>query len=181
MSKIKKNKNFKGKPSLVYLAFLSILALLLLGFSLSLIKGKLYPAKNVEYDKRADKSEEAEKSAIESQIAGQLEEAAQKGSIHVRIYSEATFPNGSGQPGDTVIQNPPSGGGSIRVEISLNDTKETVFKSGMLKEGESLYKIRLNRRLKRGTYDATAQIYVYDEDGEMETGGFSTGMKLIIQ
>lgn len=163
-----------------YLIPLGITAAILLAFSLGHLREKAGPTARVEYDKRAKNSKEADKSAIESQIEGQLKDSAEQGSIHVRIYSEAVFPKGTLKPGSTIIQNPPDSGGVIQVEIILKDTKETVYKSGKLKEGESLYKLYLNRELKAGSHEARADIHIFDKKGEKETGGFSADMKLIV-
>lgn len=171
-------KHKKYSPPLLYLLPLGVVAALLLAFSLSYMWKKAEPQADVEYDKRAEKTEEAEKSAIETQISGQMDETGKKYGIHFRIYSEVNFPEGSEKPGETIIQNSPDSRAVIRVEIVLNETGKAVFVSEKLKEGESLYKISLTEKLKAGTYDAAARIHVYDREGKKESGGFSAGMKL---
>lgn len=178
--KLSRRPGQSGQPPLLYLIPLGIMASLLLAFSLSHLWEKAGKAVQMEYDKKAKSSEEAEKSAVESQLEGQLEDSAEKGNVHIRIYSETAFPEGTLKPGNTIIQNPPDSGGAIQVEIVLKDSGETVYKSEKLKEGASLYKLRLNRELNTGIHEAAAKIHVFDKEGKKETGGFSTDMKLIV-
>jgi len=73
------------------------------------------------------------------------------------------FKNGKAK-GDFAIANPCYSGLPVVIQIFLKDTNEIVYDSGGLKPNQYIYEDNLLKRLKAGTYEATAFINAYDPE-----------------
>lgn len=66
-------------------------------------------------------------------------------------------------------------------ELILNETGETLYKSGLIRAGDHVRHISLSRGLPAGTYDATLHIQPYTADEAMTaTNNANVSLKLIV-
>jgi len=63
------------------------------------------------------------------------------------------------------IYNPENNNCYFEVSIILNDGNEEIYKSKLIKPGQSLYEIELNRQIQKGTYNAALHYNTYTMDG----------------
>ena len=113
----------------------------------------------------------------EEQIKEILQRKADESTFSFEINSRPIFKNGESE-GNIRIANPPYNKYSIKVEIKLDDSGKTVFKSGEILPNHYIEYAKLTKRLKAGEYNATATINAYDtESGEYKG---TSAAKLII-
>ena len=114
----------------------------------------------------------------EEQIKEILQRKADESTFSFEINSRPIFKNGESE-GNIRIANPPYNKYSIKVEIKLDDSGKTVFKSGEILPNHYIEYAKLTKRLKAGEYNATATINAYDtESGEYKG---TSAAKLIIR
>ncbi len=97
--------------------------------------------------------------------------------LNISINSNPVFATG-GAEGNLRIENIPGNQYGFVVEIKLDDTGETIYKSGLIAPGYFVEKATLLRELKKGIYPATAVFTAYETDGKREVG--SAGARINI-
>ena len=108
----------------------------------------------------------------EEQIKEILQRKADESSFSFEINSRPIFKDGKSE-GNLRIANPPYNKYSIKVEIKLDDSGQTVLPNHYIEYA------KLTKRLKAGEYNATATINAYDtESGEYKG---TSAAKLIIR
>lgn len=63
------------------------------------------------------------------------------------------------------IYNPENNNCYFEVSIIIEDDNEEIYKSKLIKPGQSLYEIELNQQIKKGTYNANLHYNTYTMDG----------------
>lgn len=83
--------------------------------------------------------------------------------VFFEINSEPHFENGNSE-GNLRIANPPYNAYDLSFTITLDDTKEVIFESGVIEPYEYIENAKLNKVLSGGKYEATAIIDAYDKE-----------------
>lgn len=111
------------------------------------------------------------------QIQEMMQRKADKSTFSFEINSRPIFDNGESE-GNLRIYNPPYNSYLIDVEIKLDSDNKTIFKSPKLKPNQYIERAKLSKKLKKGTYEATATINAYDVDSQTLLG--VSAAKLVI-
>lgn len=112
------------------------------------------------------------------QIQEMMQREADKSVFSFEINARPVFEDGESE-GAIRIANPPYGAYAIEVEIKLDDSGETVFKTPRLQPNQYIEKAKLSEKLEAGEYPATATITAYDLETDDYVGMSSA--KLIIK
>ena len=114
----------------------------------------------------------------EEQIKEILQRKADESTFSFEINSRPVFKDGKSE-GNLRIANPPYNKYAINVEITLDSSGKSVFKSGNIDPNHYIEYAKLTRKLKAGEYDATAVISAYNT----KTGEYkgTSSAKLIIK
>lgn len=109
-----------------------------------------------------------------------LQERAEQSMFSLRINTRPEFETGSSE-GVLLIENPPTNTYLMQVTITLDDTGETVYSTGMLKPNSNIAKDSLDVALKKGSYAATAMFTAYEPETREEVGKTAAAMTIIIK
>ena len=112
---------------------------------------------NVEYGQLTTKSEE--------EIVDELDHVVAENMFNVSINATPEFIDGSSE-GELDIENIPGNHFLMSVKITLDDTGETIYHTGLIKPNYHISMAKLDRVLPAGEYPATAMFTAHD----METG-----------
>ena len=155
------NKTAKIAGILVLLAVVILVILLLLRGCGS--KGAVLPAQPTgsSYDSAAVVGgwDEADMDKI---VEG-LNEQVEAGMINISMNTSPVFSDGTSE-GNLMIVNEGVNRYPQIVEITRNDTGETIYKSGAIPVGSKIEKAKLSADLDAGTYECTALFYNVDPD-----------------
>lgn len=157
--KIAKSKKKAGKLRKILLYILGLLIILL---SLLFVYYKGY-IKNFD---------------LIDKITGSTSKKNNKNELSMKINAYIDFED-SLSYGVADIQNKKENIYSFKVEIVLADTAEKVYESSMLKPGEKIEKIKLAKRLSKGSYKAIAYFKAYE--GKKYIGKSGVELKLNIK
>lgn len=113
--------------------------------------------------------------SLEERLA-EMQKKVDEGSIGVRMETTLTFETGDSKA-VTSIENPARNTYPFVVAIVITDTKEEVYRSGLIPPDSYINEVKLNTTLEKGSYPATAFFEVYNDAGEM-TG--KTGINITI-
>lgn len=114
----------------------------------------------------------------EEEIKEILQRKADESTFSFEINSRPIFKDGKSE-GNLRIANPPYNKYAINVEITLDSSGKSVFKSGNIDPNHYIEYAKLTKKLKAGEYDATAVISAYNT----KTGEYkgTSSAKLIIK
>ena len=114
----------------------------------------------------------------EEEIKAILQRKADESTFSFEINSRPVFKDGKSE-GNLRIANPPYNKYAINVEITLDSSGKSVFKSGNIDPNHYIEYAKLTKKLKAGEYDATAVISAYNT----KTGEYkgTSSAKLIIK
>ncbi|PFN47093.1 hypothetical protein COJ75_30120 [Bacillus thuringiensis] len=85
------------------------------------------------------------------------------------IYPEATFQEETGK-GFLHIRNEPSNAYPINVKIKRDDTNEVIYETGAIYPGHEVKEVTLEKPLKAGKYQATADVDIFDPKSKNKEG-----------
>ncbi|MCZ6913077.1 MAG: hypothetical protein O7C59_00065 [Rickettsia endosymbiont of Ixodes persulcatus] len=97
----------------------------------------------------------------EEEIKAMMQRRADESTFSFEINSRPIFLDGKSE-GNLRIANPPYNKYAINVEIKLDESGKTVFKSGDIAPNYYIEKAKLTKKLDKGEYQATATINAYD-------------------
>lgn len=91
------------------------------------------------------------------------------------------IPAGKTQKISTYLTNPDGNPGYFEYKIYLKDTGELLYKSDMVKPGNTLKKINLNKALNVGNYDAVIHVFSYEPNTGEPMNSYKFKVKLIVR
>lgn len=103
------------------------------------------------------------------EIGGEVEEeeeeaaSGDKSQMRVRLNSRIAFADGESE-GEFNIINSESNALSMSVEITLEDTGEVIYESGLIPPNHYIDNDKLTKVLEKGEYKATAHVKLIDPD-----------------
>ena len=157
----------KSRNKTYITAGLVILALLIIA-ALLLFKGcskedpvSENPAPSLVYDSTAIEGGWEEVDTEE--IVASLNEKVEAGMINISMNTSPVFSDGSSE-GNLMIVNEEVNNYPQIVEVTRNDTGETIYKSGGIPVGSKIEKAKLNVDLPAGVYECTAMFHNADPE-----------------
>lgn len=113
-------------------------------------------------------------------LQAELQKGVDESTFSFRINSVPEFDDGQSQ-GNLMIENPTYNTYLMKVQITLNDTGQTVYETDLLKPGTAIALDSLDVPLEKGEYPATAMITAYDADTNGEIGKTAAGLTITIK
>lgn len=113
-------------------------------------------------------------------INREIDEKVANGMFETHMNTIWTFPDGSSPSNDAVMGNSASNNFTLYFTVSLTDTDEIVFTSGMIPVGSQIAEIVLENDLDEGTYPAVVKINMVDDDGEPIDSNMGINITLVI-
>jgi hypothetical protein len=102
------------------------------------------------------------------EINAAIAEKVKKGTFETHFTTTWQFPDGKSASSDAVMGNSANNTYPFWFELTLDDTKETVYTSGLLPVGTALKEIVLTKDLDAGTYPATLYVHLVDDANNNE-------------
>lgn len=115
----------------------------------------------------------------EEEIQEELNRVIEEGMFHISINTNPVFSDGTAE-GNLEIENVPNNRYSMIVQITLNDTGETIYDSGLIDPNYHVQMDVLDRDLEPGEYPATAVFYAYDMDTLEEVGSTACQITIMV-
>jgi hypothetical protein len=105
----------------------------------------------------------------EAEIQAELDRVIEEGMFHISINPSPVFQDGASE-GNLEIENVPNNRYSMLVRITLADTGDEVYDSGLIDPNYHIQKDVLSEELAAGEYPAVASFYAYDTETHEEIG-----------
>ena len=105
----------------------------------------------------------------QEEVQAELDRIVEEGMLNISIASVIEFADGT-SPGTAYIENVPGNHYVMQVDIVLDETGETIYRSGGLKPDSYIEKIALSQDLDAGSYATTATFHALDPDTLDEVG-----------
>lgn len=116
----------------------------------------------------------------QEEIQAELDRRVEEGMLSISIASTVEFADGQSE-GALKIENSPSNHYLMRVEITRDDTGETVYASGIIEPNHHIQTAKLAVDLDAGEYPCTAAIHALDRDTEEPVGQAAAKMTIVVQ
>lgn len=113
------------------------------------------------------------------EIEATLDEIIEEGNLSININANPVFPTGD-SAGPLMIENHPNNHYNMRVSITLDDTGEEIYNSGLMPINSHIDEDVLSAALDAGDYDATATFVAYDVDTDAEVGRAAAKIKISV-
>lgn len=115
------------------------------------------------------------------QIMEEMSDRVSEGYFETYMNNQWTFADGTSETKDAVLGNSPNNAKPIRCEVVLDDTGEKVFSTDVIPVGAELPPFKLDVDLDAGTYEATCNVFLLDEEEDGTYTDFSSaGFKVTI-
>jgi hypothetical protein len=115
----------------------------------------------------------------EAEIQAELDRVIEEGMFHVSMNCNPVFTDGKSE-GNLEIENVPNNRYSMDVQITLKDSGELVYDSGLIEPNYHIQKDTLSKELEAGEYPAIATFLAYDTDTQEEVGSTSCEITMYI-
>ena len=113
------------------------------------------------------------------EIEATLDEIIEEGNLSININANPVFPTGD-SAGTLMIENHPNNHYNMRVSITLDNTGEEIYNSGLMPVNSHIDEDVLSTPLEAGDYDATATFVAYDVDTDAEVGRAAAKIKISV-
>ncbi len=113
------------------------------------------------------------------EIQAELNRLVEEGMFNISIANIVFLANGSSE-GEFNIENSPANRYLMQVEISLADTGEVIYTSGVLEPNYHIQYARLDKTLPAGTYNCIATFHALDPETEEEVGQAACAMTIVV-
>lgn len=172
-----RSKEKKSKKKVVILAVVVAAALALLGMWMAGVFSPPAPAQFAADDRAQDIDYSGEN---RENVLSDLQKKADESNFSFKVNSHPVFETGDAE-GNLYIENPAVNAYDMRVVITLDDTGETVYETGLISPGQSIVRDVLNKKLEPGTYKVTATIYAHDAGTGDEIGRTAAALELEVK
>ena len=116
----------------------------------------------------------------EEEIQAELNRVVDEGMFNISINSNPVYKSGTSR-GSVKIENVPSNRYLMQVDITLDDTGETVYKTGLIEPNHYIQTAKLDKFLEKGEYSATATFNAYEKESKEYVGTAAAKILLTIQ
>ena len=114
----------------------------------------------------------------QAEIQDRLNQVVAEGMMNISINPTPVFKSGE-EKGNLRIENIKANHYSYVVTITLDDTGEEIYKSGLLSPGYYIERAALSKPLKKGKYEATARFKAFQKGNNKEPIGAAAAKILI--
>lgn len=166
------NTTTKKKSGITFQKVISVIVVIMMAIIIGLFLWMRFSpektdAETLEDGIRAKMGQLENKSNEEVQAA--LDEIIEEGSLRISINENPVFPSGDAE-GTLRIENHPNNHYNIRVVITMDDTGEEIYNSGLMPVNSHIETDTLEKVLEKGDYDAMATFTAYDTVTDDEVG-----------
>lgn len=112
------------------------------------------------------------------EIEAELNRIVEEGMFNISINPAPVFPSGT-EEGNLRIENVPANRYNMSVKITLDETGEVIYSSGLIEPNHHIEFDSLDVPLAKGKYSATAVFTAYEPENESVRG--QAAAKIIIQ
>ncbi len=114
------------------------------------------------------------------EIQAELDRIVEEGMFNISINPTPVFPDGSSE-GNLRIENIPANHYLMSVKITLDDTGEVIYQSGLIEPNHHIENAKLIIPLEKGVYAATAVFTAHDAETEAQKGTAAAKINVIIE
>lgn len=114
------------------------------------------------------------------QIAADLTQQVKETEVAFSINVVPVFETGTAK-GNILFENPQSNKKLTRVELTLDETGEMLYKSGLLEPGSYVPSAKLLKDLEPGSYTCTATIFAYKLEDESYIGKVAAAVTVTVE
>lgn len=167
-------KRYKKVPT-----FLGILlmAVMIVG-SLFIWQQSQLPKENILPAALAPEMKDA-KEIDKEELMKRMQKKVDEGYVNLQMNTEVIFNQGDGF-GTIQAVNPEENQTVIAFDIFLADSDEILYSSGSISPGQYINKGKLNRTLKKGTYEAYAAVKMFDEETQKELNASKVVLSIVV-
>ncbi|WP_165063018.1 hypothetical protein [Adlercreutzia sp. ZJ154] len=115
----------------------------------------------------------------QEEIQAELDRTVEEGMFNISVASVVEFEDGTSE-GEFRIENVPGNRYLMQVVITLDDTGEEVYRTGIIEPDHHIQKDTLDKDLDPGTYAATAKFLALDPETEEEIGQAAAKISLVV-
>lgn len=115
------------------------------------------------------------------EIQGEIQEKVAKGMFMTHMNTTWIFPDGKSPSSNAVMGNASGNNYPFWFTVSLPDTSEIIYESGLLPVGTQLAELKLNKDLGKGSYPAVVTIHMVDENGDEVDSNMAFNIKLEVE
>ncbi|MGM0167616.1 hypothetical protein IGI39_002600 [Enterococcus sp. AZ135] len=105
----------------------------------------------------------------DAELKKMAQQKVDRSKFNMVIAPDATFES-SDQAGELIIQNPTNNAYPVNVEITREDNGELIYTSGAIQPGYEVKEAKLEKKLSKGDYPATAKFSLYDDKTNEKKG-----------
>lgn len=153
-------------------------------FLLLLISSSLFIYQKFSADKGVYSDQDAKLGILpgmsEDEIQQRLNTVVSEGMMNVSMNPQPVFQDGD-SPGNLRIENIEQNHYSYQVSITLDDTAEEIYQSGLLEPGYFIDQAKLSKSLPKGSYRATARFLAYADPEEKPIGSAVLKITVVIE
>ena len=102
-----------------------------------------------------------------SEIEAELNRVIEDGTMSISINANPIFADGKSE-GSLQIENSPANKYAQEIVITLDETGEEIYRSGLLLPNYHIQKDKLSKNLEKGEYNCTATFVGYDTESEKD-------------
>ncbi|WP_165253965.1 flagellar protein FliS [Adlercreutzia sp. ZJ304] len=132
---------------------------------------------NTKGERSGDKGQLTNKT--QEEIQAELDRTVEEGMFNISVASVVEFEDGTSE-GEFRIENVPGNRYLMQVVITLDDTGEEVYRTGIIEPDHHIQKDTLDKDLDPGTYAATAKFLALDPETEEEIGQAAAKISLVV-
>lgn len=103
----------------------------------------------------------------EEELQKLLNKTVEEGMVNISINPDPIFKDGK-SAGSLNIENIPANHYDLQVDITLEDTDEVIYSSGLIEPGHYVDNAKLEKTLKKGDHKAVAVFTAYYPDNETD-------------
>jgi len=115
------------------------------------------------------------------QIQEDVKDKVAKGMFMTHMNTTWNFKDGGSPSYDAVMGNSSANTYDFWFTMTLPETNEVLYQSGLIPVGQQLSEIKLEKDLGKGTYPAVANIQMVDENGSELESNMSFNITLIVE
>lgn len=143
---------------------------------LALLAVRLFACSDTDiFDSNAQSGQAPYKTREEMQA--ELDRTIEEGMFNISIQSEIKFEDGQSE-GVAYIENVPNNNFDMKVTITEDATGDVLYQSDVIKTDQYIEKIKLQKDLEPGTYDATAMFDGLDKETHEVAAQSAAGIKI---
>lgn len=116
-----------------------------------------------------------------SDIDQEIKDKVAKGMFTTYMNTTWRFPDGKSASSNAIMGNSTANNYGFYFTVTISDTNETVFTSGLIPVGTQIAEIKLEKELAKGTYDAVISVQMLEEDGTPVDSNMGFAVTIVIE